>query len=97
MIGTLQDLGVYIGDNAVFQLLSRLAEYGLEQQMPRVNPVPILKRGQVEDMVGPMGGPLKMQMGVEDLELEITEADLVLKVRFGFTRKQLTVADNDDE
>jgi len=96
VIGTLQDLGVYIGDNAVFQLLSRLAEYGLEQQLPRVNPVPILKRGQVEEMVGPMGGPLKMQMGVEDLELEINDADLVLKVRFGFTRKQLTVSPEGD-
>ncbi len=97
VIGTLQDLGVYIGDNAVFQLISRLAEYGLEQQLPRVNPLPILKRSQVEDLVGPMGGSLKMQMGVEDLELEIDEVDLTLKVRFGFTRKQLTVDEHGDE
>lgn len=90
VIGTLQDLGVYIGDNAVFQLVSRLAEYGLEQQLPRVNPLPILRRAQVQDMVGPMGGPLKMQMGVEDLELEINDSELSLKVRFGFTRKQIT-------
>lgn len=90
VIGTLQDLGVYIGDNAVLQLLARLAEYGLEQQLPKVNPVPILKRDQVQEMVGPMGGALKMQMGVSDLELDITDDDLVLKVRFGFTRKQLT-------
>ena len=41
-------------------------------------------------MVGPMGGPLKMKMGVEDLDLEVTEDDLTLKVRFGFTRAQLT-------
>jgi hypothetical protein len=89
VIGTLQDLGVYIGDNAVLQLLARLAEYGLEQQLPRVNPLPILKREQVQEMVGPMGGALKMQMGVQDLELEINDDDLVLKVRFGFTRKAL--------
>ena len=67
-----------------------MAEYGLEQQLPRVNPLPILRRAQVQDMVGPMGGPLKMQMGVEDLELEINDSELSLKVRFGFTRKQLT-------
>jgi len=97
VIGTLQDLGVYIGDNAVFQLVSRLAEYGLEQQLPRVNPLPILKRGQVEEMVGPMGGPLKMQMGVEDLELQIDDDDLTLKVRFGFTRKQLTIGDDSED
>lgn len=90
VIGSLQDLGVFLGDNAVLQLLSRLAEFGLEQQLPRVNPVPILKRDQVEEMVAPMGGPLKMQMGVEDLELEITDDDLTLKIRFGFTRAQLT-------
>lgn len=90
VIGSVKDLGVYLGDNAVLQLLARLAEAGLEQQLPRVNPVPILKRDQVDDMVGPVGGPLKMKMGVEDLELEITDADMTLKVRFGFTTAQLT-------
>jgi len=94
VIGSVQDLGVHIGDNAVFQLLARLAEYGLEQQLPRVNPVPILKRDQVEEMVGPMGGPLKMSMGVEDLELDITEDEMTLRVRFGFTRAQLTDQEN---
>lgn len=97
VIGTLQDLGVYIGDNAVLQLLSRLAEYGLEQQLPRVNPIPILKRDQVQEMVGPMGGALKMQMGVDDLELSIDDDELVLKVRFGFTRKQLTDTEQERE
>lgn len=90
VIGSVQDLGVYVGDNAMLQLLSRLAEWALEQQLPRVNPVPILPRERVEDLFGPLGGPLKMQLGVEDLELEITESDLTLKVRFGFTRAQLT-------
>lgn len=90
VIGSVRDLGVFLGDNAVLQLLARLAEYALEQQLPKVNPVPILKRDQVEQMVGPMGGPLKMRMGVEDLELEITDRDMTLKVRFGFTQAQLT-------
>lgn len=90
VIGSVQDLGVYLGDNAVLQLLARLAEYGLEQQLPRVNPVPILRRDQVEELVGPMGGALKMQMGVEDLDLNIDEHDMTLRVRFGFTQGQLT-------
>ncbi|MEZ4235685.1 MAG: hypothetical protein R3F59_05885 [Myxococcota bacterium] len=89
VIGSIQDLEVYVGDNAVLQLLSRAAEYALQQQMPRVNPIPLLRRAQVEDMVGPMGGSLNMQLGVEDLDLEITEADMTLKIRFGFTRAQL--------
>lgn len=90
VIGSLRDLGVHIGDHAVLQLISRLAEYLLEQQLPRVNPVPILKRDQVEEMVGPLGGPLKMKMGVQDLELDISEDDLVLRVRFGFSHLQIT-------
>lgn len=90
VIGDLKDLSVHLGDNVVLQLLSRLAEYGIEQQLGNVNPLPILKRDQVEEMVAPMGGPLRMKMGVEDLELEITEKDLTLKVRFGFTQMQLT-------
>lgn len=89
VIGSLQDLAVYAGDSVPMQLLSRLAEYALEQQLPRVNPVPILRREQVESLVAPMGGAMRMQMGVEDLALEVDEGDVVLKVRFGFTRKQL--------
>lgn len=90
VIGNIEDLGVYIGEGAVMQLLSRLAEMALEQQLPRVNPIPILRRDQVEDMVGPMGGPLKMQLGVEDLDLVISDDELTLKIRFGFSRAQLT-------
>lgn len=90
VIGSLQDLGLHVGDRAAFQLVARLGEYLLDQQMPRVNPVPILKRSQVDELIGPMGGSLKMQMGVEDLDLEITEDDMTLKVKFGFSQLQLT-------
>ena len=93
VIGSLGDLGVHIGDNAVLQLVGRLAEYLLDQQLPRVNPVPILKKAQVEEMVGPLGGPLKMNMGVSDLHLEITEDDMTLKVRFGFSQLQISEQD----
>lgn len=97
VIGSVQDLGVFIGDNAVSQLLARLAEYLLEQQLPRVNPVPILPRERVEDLFGPMGGAMKLQLGVEDLELSIDEHDLKLSVRFGFTRAQLTDRQAEDD
>lgn len=89
VIGTLQDLEVHIGESAMMEVFSRLAAYLLEQQLPRVNPIPILRRDQVEEMIGPMGGPLRMQLGVEDLDLVIDEHDLTLKVRFGFSRVQL--------
>lgn len=89
VIGSLQDLGLHVGDHAVWQLLGRLGEYLLEQQLPRVNPVPILKREQIDEMVGGLGGPLKMKMGVENLELAVTEDDLTLSVRFGFAQGQI--------
>lgn len=90
VIGSLGDLAVHIGDHAALQLVARLAEYLLEQQVPRVNPVPILKRDQVEDLVSPVGGPLKTKMSVEDLVLVIDDNDMALKVRFGFSHLQLS-------
>jgi hypothetical protein len=88
--GQLQDLGVHVGDQVLLQLLGRLAEQLLEQQLPRVNPVPILKRRQVEELVGGLGESLRVKMGVEDLELEVNEDDMTLKVRFGFSHAQIT-------
>lgn len=84
LIGVLQDVQVDLGENFILQLLNRGAEYLLAQQVPKVNPVPILKKEQLEEMVGPAGGPLKLRMGVEDVALEINEEELTLKVRFGF-------------
>ncbi|MBX2803247.1 MAG: hypothetical protein KTR31_36545 [Myxococcales bacterium] len=84
VIGHVQDLGLYIGDGAALQVVSRAVEAVLQQQTPRVGPVPILRRAQVEEMVGPMGGSLNMQMGVEDLDLVVDERDMTLKIRFGF-------------
>lgn len=89
VIGSLMDLGLEVGDHAVFQLLGRLGEYLLEQQMPRVNPLQILPRTQVAEMVGGLGESLNMKMSVETLELEVTPDDLTLSVRFGFTQSQL--------
>jgi hypothetical protein len=90
VIGSLGDLAVHIGDQATLQLVARLAEYLLDQQLPRVNPVPILKRDQVEDLVAPVGGPLRTRMSVEDLVLLVDDHDMTLKVRFGFSQLQLT-------
>lgn len=90
VIGSLGDLAVHIGDNAALQLVGRLAEYLLEQQLPRVNPVPILKRDQVEQMVAPVGSPLKTHMSVQDLVLVIDDENMALKVKFGFANLQIS-------
>jgi hypothetical protein len=89
LVGTLQDVTVDLGEHVVLQLLARGAEQLLAQQVPTVNPVTILPKSAVEDLVGPMGGPLNLKLAVEDVALEIDEEELTLKVKFGFTQLQL--------
>ncbi len=89
LIGELQDVQVDLGENFILQLLSRGAEHLLAQQIPKVNPVPILKKDQIEEMVSPAGGPLKLKMGVEDVALDITDDEITLKIKFGFQQLQL--------
>ncbi|MCB9680417.1 MAG: hypothetical protein H6733_03020 [Alphaproteobacteria bacterium] len=86
VIGNVQDLAVHLGDNVVLQLLSRLIEYGVEQRIDTVQPVPVLKREQVEGLVGGLGGAMHLNMGVDDLQLDIDDDQMTLHVRFGFTR-----------
>lgn len=85
VIGNVQDLAVHLGDHAVMQMLSRLIEYGVAQRIHTVEPVPVLKREQVAGLFSPLGGPLKLGMGVDDLQLDITGEQMTLHVRFGFT------------
>ena len=55
--------------------------------------MPILKRDAVESIVSPIGGPLNMELGVDDLELNIGEDEMTLNVRFGFAQMQITEKD----
>ena len=93
VIGSLSELALHLGDHTVMQLMARLGEKALAQQLPGLNPMPILRRDQVEDMVGGLGSSLGTQMGVDELELVITEDQMSLQVRFGFTQPQLEEAE----
>lgn len=90
VIGDIQDPAIDFGDHVILRLLNEAAGYLAENQLTRYSPVPILKREQVEGLFAPAGGPLKLKMGVEDVAIEVTENDLTLRVRFGFTQKQIT-------
>lgn len=90
VIGMIEEPAIDLGDHAVLKLLNRAAAMVLEQQIQRFARVPILRKDQLEEMVSPAGGPLKLQMGVQDVVIEVTEENLTLKVRFGFTQLQLT-------
>lgn len=95
VVGTLQDLVLHVGDARTLQLVSRIAEQFLEPQLGNLNPLPILKREQLEGLVGPLGGPLRMNMGVEMMNVEIDADQLTLKVRFGFTQAAITDGTSD--
>ena len=43
----------------------------------------------VEEMISPAGGPLNLKMGVDEVMIDVTEANLTLRVRFGFSQLQL--------
>ncbi len=90
VVGEIMEPSIDLGEHVVLQLLNQLAARLIEQQIHRFKRVPILKKDQVEEMVSPAGGPLKLKMGVDDIVLEITEREMTLKVRFGFSQLQLT-------
>mgnify|MGYP000607093028 CR=1 FL=1 len=88
--GKIQDPALDFGEHVAFRVLNEVSAYVLANQAAQRFPsVPILKKAQVEEMVSPAGGPLRLKMGVEDVALEVTEDNLTLKVRFGFTQKQI--------
>lgn len=89
IIGELGRPVVDLGEHVVLQLASQGLEYALDKQLFRVNPITILSREQVEGMVSPATGSLKLEMGVEDLALEVDADTVTLKARFGFTQRQL--------
>jgi len=90
VVGEIVNPELDLGEHFIFQFLNQGLSKLAEQQIHRFNPVPILKKDQVEEMVSPAGGPLKLKMGVDDIALEVTEENLSLKVRFGFSQLQLT-------
>jgi hypothetical protein len=89
LVGDVGDVSIDLGDNFILELLNRGAERLIMQQVPKVSPVSILKKEQLDEMVGPAGGALKLKFSVEDVELEVDDEELTLKVRFGFSQLQL--------
>ncbi len=90
VVGAVQQPAIDLGDHVVLRMLNRAGALLLEQQSARFSHLPILKKDQLEELVSPAGGPLKLQMGVDDVAIEVTEENLTLRVRFGFQQLQLT-------
>ncbi len=90
IVADLQDVGINLGDNLILRTLNDLAIQLLEPQVEQYNPVPILPKAQIDEMLAPMAeSPLKLKMDVEDMALDVDEDDITLKIRFGFTQLQI--------
>lgn len=90
IIGTVTDPSVDLGEHVVMRLLKQGADYLINQQLAAYRTVPVLKKDQLDEMIGPAGAPLKLKMGIDEVGVEVTESELTLRVRFGFTQLQLT-------
>ena len=90
VVGDVEDPFIHLGDGVVLQALSQAGAQLLAQQTNRFAATPLIKKDQLEGMVAPAGGPLKLKMGIEDVRIEVSESELQLKVRFAFEQPQLT-------
>jgi len=89
VVGDVQDPFLDLGDNVVLSALSQAGAQMLAQRTSQFAGTPLIKKDQLEDMVAPAGGPLKLKMGIEDVRIEVNEQELQLKVRFAFEQPQL--------
>ena len=89
MVGEVEDPFIDLGDGMILQALSQAGAQLLAQQTERFRATPLIKKDQLQEMVAPAGGPLKLKMGIDDVRIEVNENDLQLKVRFAFEQPQL--------
>ena len=90
VVGSVQDPQIDLGENAILQVINQAASKLLSQQTGRFQDVPLIPRDQLDEMVMPAGGPLRLQMSIQDVNIEVDESDLKLNVRFGFAQRQLS-------
>lgn len=86
--GRLGRVSLSLGDSLPLRLLKLAAERVLEQQVEKINPVPLIPSSTLEGMLTPGSGPLKFSAGIDDLAVGIGAQDLTLSVRFAFKGNQ---------
>ena len=82
--GELSGVSLSVGDSVLARLIKVVGDRLLEQQVQRLNPLPLIPGSKLENMITPGEGPLKLTAGIEDLHVGINAQDLVLSVRFAF-------------
>jgi len=82
--GRLGEVSLTLGDSLLLRLLKLVGDRVLEQQVKKLNPLPLIPGASLEEMFSPARGPLRFTAGIDDLHLGINENDLCLSVRFAF-------------
>lgn|GEM_PF-742515 len=82
--GCLGEVSLSLGDSLPLRVLKVLGDRLLEQQVQKLNPLPLIPGSSLEQMLSPGQGPLRFSAGIDDLHLGINENDLTLSVRFAF-------------
>lgn len=86
--GRLGKVSLSLGASLPMRLLKLAADRVIEQQVEKVNPIPLIPAQTLEGMLLPGQGPLKLQAGIDDLHVGIGAQDLTLSVRFAFKGTQ---------
>ncbi len=82
--GSLGAVSLSLGESLPLRLLKTVADRLIEQQVGKMNPLPLIPSSTLEGMVLPAGGPLKLSASIDDLYVGINGTDLTLSVRFAF-------------
>ena len=82
--GSLGSVSLSLGESLPLRLLKTLADRLIEQQIDKLNPLPLIPSSTLENMVLPAGGPLRLSASIDDLFVGINGSDLTLSVRFAF-------------
>lgn len=84
--GSLRNLHLELGQNAAIKLAERWIDKALGAKVGAFNPVSMLKIAQINDSLAQALGNLHMAAAIDDVVVDISENQLVLKVNFVFRR-----------
>ena len=82
--GNIGGVSLSLGESLPLRLLKTVADRLIEQQIGKLNPLPLIPSSTLENMVLPAGGPLRLSASIADLNVGIDGNDLTLSVRFAF-------------
>jgi hypothetical protein len=82
--GSVKKVSLSLGNSLPMRVLKLVGDRVLEQQVQKINPVPLIPGSTLEKIILPAEGPLKLSASIDDLNVGINQKDLTLSVRFAF-------------